>query len=139
MKVLIDTNVIVDYLAEREPYFSFAKEIVEASKNDTVIGCVSSQSIADIFYILRKDFSISERKRILLALCQLMHVEGVDRSKLTTALENQDFTDFEDCLQMQCAIAFGADYIVTRNEKDYVYSSVRAISPEFFCGECLQQ
>ena len=139
MKVLIDTNVIVDYLAERDPFFISAKEIIEACQNETIFGCVSSQSIADIYYILRKDFSVSERKRILLALCRLLHVEGVDRVKLTTALENDDFSDFEDCLQMQCAIAFGADYIVTRNEKDFVYSSVRAISPECFCGKYLEK
>ena len=68
-----------------------------------------------------------------------MRIEGVDRGKLIAALENDDFTDFEDCLQMQCAIAFGADYIVTRNEKDYACSSIRAISPEAFCGKYLDK
>ena len=65
-------------------------------------------------------------------------MEGIDRGKLTAALENDAFSDFEDCLQAECAIAFRADYIVTRNEKDYVASAVPCISPDVFCVRYLK-
>ncbi|MDE6232646.1 MAG: PIN domain-containing protein, partial [Lachnospiraceae bacterium] len=57
-------------------------------------------------------------------------VEGIDKSKLLSGLLNEDFTDFEDCLQMECAKSYGAEYIVTRNISDYKKSEVKAILPK---------
>ena len=56
-------------------------------------------------------------------------MEEIDKAKLLTGLSNEDFSDFEDCLQMEYAKAYGADYIVTRNVSDYVASDVKAIEP----------
>ena len=56
-------------------------------------------------------------------------VVGIDAEKLTSALQNDDFTDFEDCLQVECAKDFEADYIVTRNIKDFHGSTVHVIEP----------
>ena len=138
MRIMLDTNVLVDYLICRAPFDRAAEQIVDSCRNELTDGCISSQSVADIFYILRKDFSVSERKKLLLALCEIFTVEGIDRGKLTVALENDAFSDFEDCLQAECALAFRADYIVTRNEKDYVASAVPCISPDVFCERYLK-
>jgi len=59
-------------------------------------------------------------------------VEGIDSFKILSALSNEDFSDFEDCLQEECAFAISADYIVTRNTKDFASSRVPVIPPDKF-------
>ncbi len=66
---------------------------------------------------------------MLFNICSIFDVEGIDKAKLLAGLSNEDFTDFEDCLQMECAKSYGADYIVTRNVADYSVSEVKAIEP----------
>ena len=133
MRILVDTNIIVDYLLNRNGFFEQANKIIEHCKNNLVSGAVSSQSIADTFYILRKDFSLSERKAFLIRICKIFHVEAVDKEKILFALTDDRFSDFEDCLQEQCAKSFRADYIVTRNVKDFAASEIPAVTPEDFC------
>lgn len=129
-KVLIDTNVLIDYLLEREPFFEAAKEVILSCADGKTKGCIAAHSISNMFFILRKDYSIKERREVLSNLCSIFDVEGIDRAKLLAGLLNEDFSDFEDCLQMECAKSYGADYIVTRNISDYVTSEVKAIEPK---------
>lgn len=129
-KVLIDTNVLIDYLLEREPFFEAAKEVILSCADGKTKGCIAAHSISNMFFILRKDYSIKERREVLSNLCSIFDVEGIDRTKLLAGLLNEDFSDFEDCLQMECAKSYGADYIVTRNISDYVTSEVKAIEPK---------
>lgn len=83
-----------------------------------------------MFSILRKDYSAKERREILSNLCSIFDVDGIDKAKLLAGLTNEDFSDFEDCLQMECAKSYGADYIVTRNVSDYSTSEIKAIMPK---------
>ena len=133
MRILLDTNVIVDYLLRREGFFECAKKIVEVCKSNCVSGAVSSQTVADTFYILRKDFSVAERKAFLLRVCKIFHVEAVTEDKILFALTDENFSDFEDCLQVQCAKSFRANFIVTRNVTDFAASEISAVTPEDFC------
>ena len=57
--------------------------------------------------LLRKDYDPKERREILAGLCTIFDIEGIDRNKLLSELRNEDFSDFEDCLQMECAKAYG--------------------------------
>ncbi len=107
-KILVDTNVLLDYLLEREPYFENAKEVVISCVEGKVKGCIAAHSIPNMFFILRKDFTAKERREILTNLCSIFDVEGIDKSKLLSRLANEEFSDFEDCLQMECAKAYGA-------------------------------
>ncbi len=129
-KILIDTNILLDYLLEREPFFGDAKEVILSCADGKVKGCIAAHSIPNIFYILRKDYNAKERREVLLNLCKIFDVEGIDKAKLILALNNDVFSDFEDCLQTECAEAYGADYIVTRNVSDYSTSEVKAIEPK---------
>ena len=95
-------------------------------------GCIAAHSIPDIFYILRKSVPADERRETLRRFCQIFEVVGIDKDKLLDALNDADFTDFEDCLQSICAADFHADYIVTRNPKDFARSGIRAITPDEF-------
>lgn len=73
-----------------------------------------------------------ERRQALKDICQIVKVEGIDSFKIISALDNVDFADFEDCLQEECAVAVSADYIVTRNVKDFVASRIPVILPDQF-------
>lgn len=129
-KILVDTNVLLDYLLEREPFFEDAKEVILSCIDGNVKGCIAAHSISNMFFILRKDYSVKERREVLSNLCSIFDVEGIDKTKLLAGLANEDFSDFEDCLQMECAKALGAEYIVTRNIYDYESSEVTAITPK---------
>lgn len=132
MKILVDTNVVIDALIGRQPYFDNADKIIKLCADKKVQGYLAAHSIPNLFYILRKSMSLEERRHVLLQLCDIFIVEGIDSVKIITAIENRSFLDFEDCLQDECAISVGADYIVTRNVKDFTYAKVKAISPENF-------
>ena len=90
---------------------------------------LQAHSISNMFFILRKDYTVKERREILLNICTIFDVEGIDKAKLLSGLANEEFSDFEDCLQMECAKSYGADYIVTRNVSDYSVSDIKAILP----------
>lgn len=129
-RILVDTNVLLDYLLTREPFYEDAKKIVHACVEGTVKGCIAAHSISNMFFILRKDYSAKERREVLVNLCSIFDVEGLDKTKLLLGLRNEDFSDFEDCLQMECAKAYDAKYIVTRNIDDYKASEIKAILPK---------
>jgi predicted nucleic acid-binding protein len=132
MVALIDTNVILDALIDREPFAAEAREIVTHCSQKKFLGYFAGHTIPDIFYILRKDYSSAQRKDMLMGLCRTMDVVGIDKPMLMNALANEFFDDVEDCLQSECAVSAGADYVVTRNIDDFTNSPVPAISPEKF-------
>lgn len=129
-RILIDTNVLLDYLLEREPFFEDAKAIMKLCADGKMKACIAAHSITNMFFILRKDFNEKERREVLSSLCSIFDIEGIDKAKLVSGLANEDFSDFEDCLQMECAKAYGADYIVSRNITDYSASEIKAIEPK---------
>ena len=132
MRALIDTNVLIDYISHREPYYSTAFKIVDACDKSVFDGCIAAHSIPDIYYILRKSHTPAERREALRLMCKIFEVESLDKRKLVSALANESFTDFEDCLQSLSASEFRADYIVTRNPKDFARSGIPAITPDEF-------
>jgi predicted nucleic acid-binding protein len=129
-KILVDTNILLDYFLKREPFYQYAREVIALCKSDKIQGCIASHSISNMFFILRKEYSTKERRILLLNLCSIFTVVGIDKNKLVNSLQNEDFSDFEDCLQMECAKEFGAKFIVTRNTGDYKTSEIPAITPK---------
>ena len=94
---------------------------------------MATHSIPNLFYILRKDMTEEDRRNVLLRLCKILKVEGIDQHQIMCALNKKDFSDFENCLQTECAIVIQADYIITRNIKDFSQSHIPAITAEEFC------
>ena len=132
MRILIDTNVLADVLLGRDPYYDIAYNILTLCANKKVYGYIAAHSIPNLFYILRKSMTKEERRAALKDICRIVKVEGIDSFKIISALDNEDFSDFEDCLQEECAAAVSADYIVTRNTKDFISSRIPAILPDEF-------
>lgn len=129
-RILIDTNILLDYLLTREPFYEDARNVILACADNKVKGCIAAHSIPNMFFILRKDYNPQERREVLSNLCSIFDIEGIDKAKLLAGLENENFEDFEDCLQMECAKAYGAEYIITRNVSDYTTSEVKPIEPK---------
>ncbi len=132
MKVLIDTNIILDYLTKRTPFYDPAYDLMEMCRSGEVAGYIAAHSVMNCFYILRKEYTEEERREILIRFLKLVSVVGIDRSKISSALRRKEFSDMEDCLQDECADTCGAEYIITRNIKDFDQSTVKAILPEDF-------
>ena len=132
MLILIDTNVLLDVIARREPYVIFSEKVIDLCRQEIINGAIAGHSVLNAMYVLRKNFTLEERKEIFLSLCEFLYVEPVDFGKIIQALKDDDFSDFEDCLQMQCALSLRADYIVTRNVKDFAASEIPAVTPEEF-------
>jgi len=132
MRVLIDTNVMLDVLMGRQPYFDVADRIIKLCSDKKIEGYMAAHSVPNMFYVLRKSMTDEERREALKYMCQIVKIEGIDSYKIFSAIDNRDFSDLEDCVQEECAVAISADYIVTRNVKDFAASRVPAIMPDAF-------
>lgn len=132
MIILVDTNVILDLLLKREPYSIAARTIITKCAERDIIGYLAAHSVPNLFYILRKDYSQEERRKFIRNLCDIFRISDLNAEKIISAIDNDGFTDFEDCLQEECAVEAMADYIVTRNPEDYKKSRVKVIEPDEF-------
>ena len=130
MLVLFDTNIILDVLEKRLPFYDSSKSVLESCVSGNVAGYIALHSISNIFYILRKHYSAADRRALLLNILDLLQVAGTDHESVRNALQREDFSDFEDCLQDECAKQIHADYIVTRNTNDFSTSDTPAIIPD---------
>ena len=129
MLVLIDTNVILDMLEKREPFYESSNDVLSLCASKKIKGYIALHSISNIFYILRKNYSAENRKRLLLGILKFLQVATASHENVRHALERNDFPDFEDCLQDECATQNHADYIITRNIDDFSSSNIPAITP----------
>jgi predicted nucleic acid-binding protein len=130
--LLIDTNIVLDWLLERQPFANNAERIMENCINGIFRGYLAAHSLLNIFYITRKAKSVKERKEILLMLGGWCEIIGIDKEFIIISLQNDDWQDLEDGLQMQSAIFEELDYIITRDIKDFMHSIIRAVTPEDF-------
>lgn len=93
---------------------------------------LAAHTVSNLFYILRKNFSALQRKEILISLCRIFEISDINKEKIIAALTNNNFSDFEDCLQMECALEVGADYIITRNISVFTNSKISVLEPTDF-------
>jgi len=98
MVILIDTNIILDYLIARQPFMDNADKVLRLCFGQKCSGYMAAHSVTNIFYILRRQFSVSERKKMLIELCEFIEIAGIQKKQIIDALVNDDFNDLEDCL-----------------------------------------
>ena len=130
MKVLIDTNIMIDAITNRDGRSGFSAIVIDLCAKKQIDGYVALHSISNMYYILRKHYSDEERRIILKRYCEILAVVEAGNDVVDTAINNTAISDYEDALQYACAETVGADYIVTRNIKDYEKANIKAISPE---------
>ncbi len=134
MEILVDTNVLLDFVQERAEADTAAEIITICAKDDNITGYISAHSLMDMCYILRKIFSADERLDMLRQLCNIFTVIETTKEVIIKAAEDKDFTDFEDSVVNQSAVKIKADYIVTRDmtHGHFKNSDVQVITPVDF-------
>ena len=139
MRALLDTNVIVDVLQRREPWFSDGKKIFYAIANKQIIGCITAKEAADIHYFSRKQFTgqknVDAKARQVMAklyaLFELIDTLAIDCQN-AIAIENNDY---EDAIMIESATRVGLDCIITRNPDHFKTAAISVYSPaEFVTG-----
>jgi predicted nucleic acid-binding protein len=137
LAALIDSDVLIDFLTVREPFAKTAGAILDNCKLRKTQGFMAAHSITNMFYLMRKNYTPLERKNLLHDLCDTLSIVEIGVELIRNVLSNNDFDDIEDCLQAECAAFVNADYIVTRNVRDYTHSRIPAILPEDFLKKLL--
>ena len=135
MKIIfLDTNVIIDFLADRRPFSLTAAEIFNASLSGYVKIYISSVSYNNIYYILRQSLSHNETLKLLEALSEMTEIVDVTKTVIKKSLKSE-FKDFEDAIQYNCALTVSKlDFIVTRDSKDFKKSTLPVMNPQEAVG-----
>ena len=130
MKLLIDTNIILDVLLKREQFCTPAIEVLNLSDRDDVEEYVSASAFTDIYYIAYRTIKDKEKVKTLLKnLLAVVRIAAVSEQEIKYAL-NTEWTDFEDSVQHAVAINERMDGIVTKNATDYKNAKISVWSPE---------
>ena len=130
--VLIDTDVILDFFFDREPFSADASKILSLCEKGNVIGFVTPVMISNVYYLLRKTAKHEKVIAHLKMLLNIVHVAMISRQTILDAL-NSDFKDFEDALQnFSAQNEEEIKIIVTRNIKDYKSSNLSVMTPETY-------
>lgn len=132
-RVLVDTDVVLDLLLARQPYFPAAARLFTWFQDGKIEGCVSSLAFSNLFYILRKTMPAADAIAALRKLRLIVRVVPVDERVVDLALASS-FRDFEDALQHYAALAQKVDALISRNKRDYRESRIPVWSAE----ECLE-
>lgn len=128
MKILIDTNIIVDVALIRESFFDDSDRILVFSEQGSLQGYISASTFGDLYYILRKSRGKDWTLRFLRRLVTFCQIVTVDDAVIRQALA-RDFKDFEDAIQYTAAIVSKLDGIVTRNPKDFTDTTIPIYTP----------
>lgn len=128
MKVLFDTNVVLDVLLDREPHTDAAARLFALVDSGRLEGSICATTVTTIYYIAAKSFGRKRAHDQVRELLGLFDIAGVGREVLDRALE-LDFADFEDAVVHEAAKADGASAIVTRDGGDFINASLPVFDP----------
>jgi len=128
MKILIDTNVILDVLCNRPDFVENSSKVWKYCEVKQINGCISALSVPNIVYILRKELTPERTHQLIEQIMIIFDVIDLKSSDLKNASEILT-SDFEDAVQMCCAERIKADFIVTHNIRDFKESKVPALKP----------
>lgn len=129
-QIFIDTNVVIDFLADRSPFSEYAAIIFQLAKEKKIKIYISAVSFNNIYYILRKVTSHKKALSLISEIEDYVGIQETNRKILRKAIKS-NFNDFEDAIQYYSAIELGAiDIITTRNLKDFKKSELPVLSPE---------
>jgi len=131
MKVYIDSDVILDYLYDREPFSSNSKIIIALIEKKIITGYISSLILWNIFYVLSKYLGEKEARKKIRLFRSIIEIIAVDGKIIDQGL-NSNIKDFEDSIQYYAALSGDVDFLITRNKKDYPKSGLSILNPDEF-------
>jgi len=138
MRVLLDTDIIFDFLLEREPFFQVARDLILFNTTGQFEGYISSITPINLFYHGRKIVGAGKAREGIADLLRLVRACPITHACLVQAL-SLSFADYEDAVQHSSAAASGLDAIVTRNLKDYKNATLPIFSPMDFLAKLKSQ
>lgn len=128
MRLFFDLNVVLDVLANREPWIGDSAAALSLVADGKAEGFIAAHSVTTLDYLLRKHVGAGRTATTLVDLLGVVHAVGVGHEQLLKAL-SLGWNDFEDAVQAVCALEIQADYLVTRDLKPYATLSIPAIRP----------
>jgi predicted nucleic acid-binding protein len=132
MKVLVDTNIILNVLFYRATFFDQSRKIFELLEQNQMEACISASAFTDIFYLVKKEIKDTERVyQAVDTLAALFTIAPVSENTIKSAFALR-WKDFEDAVQYSAAKENKLDCIVTRNKDDYTASDIPCVSPVDF-------
>jgi hypothetical protein len=129
VKVIVDTNVVLDVLLSREPFLDAATGVFELIERGHIEGMLCANSITTIDYLLSRSIPPQKSRDTLRRLLSLFSIAPVNRIVIEEALQSA-IRDFEDAVVEQAGRLAGADMIVTRNIRDFHRSSIKTLAPD---------
>lgn len=129
MDLMLDSNIILDHIGRREPFYELSRRTCLLGVIGEANTFISANMLTDIYYLLRKDYGSKGAQDLIENNLSFLQLVGVSPEDVQRALSRR-WGDFEDCLVTCCAEKIKADYIITRNVKDFRESSVEAITPQ---------
>ncbi len=129
MKVLFDTNVILDLLLDREPFSTIAAQLLSHAEAGEMTGYVCATTLTTIHYLATKTLGSEKTREELRELLAFLEVAPVNRSVLESALQSK-LTDFEDAVLCESGRQIGVDAIATRNARDFTKAGLPVHTPE---------
>jgi len=135
IRLLIDTNIIIDLLAKRENFYNEAADLFSRADKKELKLTISSLTFANTNYILTKLKSAKEAREILRKFKVLVELLSLDDKITALALSDNNFLDFEDGLQYYSAIENQIDVIITRNKKDFKNANIPILTAKEFLAQ----
>lgn len=128
LRVLIDLNVILDVLQQREPFYAMSARVLASAETGRVEGWIAAHSITTLFYLYAKHETVEQARVKLTELLSILSIAAIDQTVIEQAL-TLPYRDFEDAVQMMAAVRAGAQYLITRNVPDYSGGPIPALEP----------
>ena len=130
-RLLLDLNILLDVLQRRIPFYDASARLLALVETGQVEGFLAAHSVTTLFYLVSKSESTAAARVTLTSLMQFLKIAAVDQNTIEQAL-NLQYKDFEDAVQIIAALQIKADFLVTRNPKDYHPAPVPTIQPVDF-------
>lgn len=128
MVLLIDANILLDVLMNRIEYIKDSSLIWKLCETKKTIGYISSLTFANMIHIMRKELDPNQIELIYKKLCLIFEIADLDVNILEQAIQMK-WKDLEDAIQSVTAQKIKADFIITRNVKDFIYSKTLSLTP----------
>lgn len=136
-KIFVDTNVMVDLLAHREPFYESAKRLFSLADTDKCTIVIAALSFSTTAYLLERKLTYDELSTIILRqFASIVEIASVDERVVRKSLSTTSrFNDIEDAMQHYAATQSGCDFIITRNVKDFTQSDIPVYTPDEFLNK----
>ena len=132
MEALIDTNIILDWVLKRDQFYENSKAVLNKCWFGNIKSFITIHSLCDIYYLVGNKFPLEEKKKLIQFLLNRSEIIEENYNSVKAFIDYDFYDDLEDCLQIQSAQNLRLNYIITRNIKDFRYSTAQAVTPEQF-------